>query len=228
MGSVIAGGMLAGLIHVFAGPDHLAALGPLSVRARGRAWALGLRWGLGHSSGVLVVAGLAFLLRWGLDFEALSAWGERVVGATLVVFGLWGFRSLFRDRLHTHVHLHGGEEHEHFHMHGADGGHSAPEAHAHGHAAFWIGTLHGLAGMSHLLGVLPALALPSGRATTAYLAAFALGTVVAMAAFASLLGAFASRVGLRYYRWSLGAASALCAGTGLAWIILPLAGVDLP
>ncbi len=219
-------GLLAGVLHVFAGPDHLAALAPLSVRARRGAWLVGLRWGLGHSLGVLFVAGLAFGLRRAVDLEAFGSWGERLVGATLVVLGLWGLRTLWRDRLHVHVHAHGGEEHVHFHVHGSGQNHEAPSAHVHTHAAFWVGTLHGLAGTAHLLGILPSLALPTWKETGGYLGAFALGTVGAMVLFAtvaSLLGR-----GLRLYRWSLGAASAACALVGIAWIVLPLAGVPLP
>jgi len=58
--TVCLAGILAGLLHVFTGPDHLAALAPLSLQAKRRAWAVGFRWGLGHSSGVLVVAAIAF------------------------------------------------------------------------------------------------------------------------------------------------------------------------
>jgi hypothetical protein len=47
-----------------------------------------------------------------------------------------------------------------------------------------------------------------------------------MTAFASLIGWFSS--GLRVYRWALGASSALCALTGVAWIVLPLVGIELP
>src|SRR4029450_9914430 len=42
-------------------------------------------------------------------------------------------------------------------------------------AAFAVGTLHGLAASSHLLGILPALALPSTRAAGAYLLCFCSG-----------------------------------------------------
>jgi len=224
-------GLLAGLLHVFAGPDHLAALAPLSLRARGRAWAVGLRWGLGHSSGVLVVAAVAFGLRRILPFEALSDWGERLVGVTMIALGLWGLRSLFRERLHAHDHAHDGHSHVHFHVHRPDQDHRAAGAHVHTHAAFWVGTLHGLAGTAHLVGVLPSLALPTGRETAAYLAAFAAGTILAMTAFAGTIGWAApgrSERGLRVYRWALGAASGLCALTGAAWILLPLYGVPLP
>jgi hypothetical protein len=226
MWTAAAAGLLAGALHVFAGPDHLAALAPLSLRARRRAWLVGLRWGLGHSLGVLAVAALAWALREGVDFEALGSWGERLVGGAMVLLGLWGFRSLFRDRLHAHAHSHEGREHVHFHVHGPREEHGASGAHVHAHAAFWVGTLHGLAGTAHLLGILPSLALPSLGETCGYLGAFAVGTVSAMVFFASTVGLLAR--GPRFHRWALGAASAICALVGIAWIILPLSGIPLP
>ena len=220
-------GLLAGLLHVFAGADHLAALAPLSLRAGRRGWTVGLRWGLGHSAGVVVVAVVVFGLRQVLPLEAMSTWGERLVGVTMIALGLWGLRSLFRDRLHAHEHTHGGKGHVHFHVHQPDEDHRAASAHVHTHAAFWVGTLHGLAGTAHLVGVLPSLALPTGAETAGYLTAFAIGTIVAMTAFAAAVGVTAPG-GLRVRRWALGTASALCALTGVAWIVLPLYGVPLP
>jgi len=222
-----AAGLVAGLLHVFAGADHLAALAPLSLRAGRRAWAVGLRWGLGHASGVLVVAALAFGLRQAVHLESLRGWGERLVGATLIVLGLWGLRRFFRERLHAHPHHHDDDDHVHFHVHRAGEAHDAPRAHAHVHAAFWVGTLHGLAGTAHLVGILPSLALPTAGQTAGYLVAFAVGTLAAMTAFASAIGWLSGR-GLRAYRWALGGASALCTLTGVAWIVLPLVGIALP
>ena len=222
-----AAGLVAGLLHVFAGADHLAALAPLSLRAGRRAWAVGLRWGLGHASGVLVVAAFAFGLRQAVHLESLSGWGERLVGATLIVLGLWGLRGVFRERLHAHPHHHDGDDHVHFHVHRPGEAHDAPRAHAHVHAAFGVGALHGLAGTAHLVGILPSLALPTGGQTAGYLAAFAVGTLAAMTAFAGAIGWLSQR-GLGAYRWALGGASALCALTGVAWIVLPLLGLPLP
>jgi hypothetical protein len=47
------------------------------------AWRTGVRWGIGHSAGVLGVGLLAPMLRHTLAIEALSAWGERCVGIVL-------------------------------------------------------------------------------------------------------------------------------------------------
>jgi hypothetical protein len=216
-------GFVAGAAHVLAGPDHLAALAPLSLEARRRAWRVGLKWGLGHSVGVGAVAALALGLRAALPLEPVSEWGERLVGATLLVLGCWGFRRLFRRRLHAHAHRHGEREHFHFHVHDPGEDHEAAEAHVHAHAAFWVGALHGVAGASHLLGVLPGLALPGWGARAAYLGGFAGGTVGAMTFFAAAVGWAApggTVRGLRLYRWALGAASAACVGVGVAWLAL--------
>lgn len=217
MTAVCLAGLLAGSLHVFSGADHLAALAPLSLQARHRAWTLGLRWGLGHSGGVLLVAAAAFGLRQVSDFEALSGWSERLAGVSLILLGLWGFRGLFRRRLHAHAHPHDGEEHVHFHVHPPKEDHADPQAHVHSHAAFGVGLLHGLGGTAHLLGVLPGLALVRALDTGAYLGCFAAGSIAAMTLYAALIGALADR-GLRTYRWMLGTASCACALTGFAWL----------
>jgi hypothetical protein len=225
------GGFVAGTLHVLAGPDHLAALAPLALQARRRAWKVGLRWGLGHSAGILAVAVLAFGFRQTAALDRLAGWGERLVGATLILLGLWGFRNLFRRHLHAHVHEHEGRAHLHVHVHSVGEDHRTPGAHVHGHAAFWVGTLHGLAGTAHLLGILPSLTLPAWTETAGYLTAFAAGTVGAMVLFAGLVGGLApgkTERGLRLYRGGLAAASALCALVGVAWLLLPLFGIELP
>ena len=90
-------GALAGLFHVLAGPDHLAAVGPLAIEGRHRGWVAGWTWGIGHASGVVLVAVLAILLRDLLPpIDAISAWSERVVGAALVGVGFWALRRSAR------------------------------------------------------------------------------------------------------------------------------------
>lgn len=230
-------GLAAGFVHVYAGPDHLAALGTLAVRRGRGAWVLGLRWGLGHSTGVLVVGALAFLLRGAIDLERVSFWSERLVGLVLIAIGLIGIRALLSKRVHAHAHRHdGGDEHLHFHAHAASQAHDAsrPGAapHRHRHAPFFIGTLHGAAGTSHLAGVLPALLLPTRTAAGLYLALFCAGTVAAMVSFTLLLGHAASRTagepGLRIYRGLLAVSSVAACAIGLAWLVAPVTGIPLP
>ena len=206
-------GFLAGFIHVLAGPDHVAAVAPLAARGRAHAWRHGYRWGLGHAAGVVFVTILALLFREMLPLEAISGWSERLVGVLLIALGAWTLRKALQ--IHSHEHMHGGHAHEHIHMH------ARSAAHVHPHAAFGIGTLHGLAGSSHLLGVIPALALPSSGLAVGYLLAFGAGTIVAMAAFASLVGAIASRFAVRSWlawRGLMYACSAAAFLVGSAWL----------
>lgn len=217
-------GLLAGTLHVWSGPDHLAAIAPIAVQGRGRSWMAGLRWGVGHSAGVGVVAALSLALRDVLPLDRVSGIGERLVGVLLVGIGLWGLRSALRTRVHVHQHAHDGTPHSHIHVHATPAGHERPAAHVHLHAALGIGILHGVAGSSHFLGVLPALAFPSTADAVAYLIAYAAGTIGSMAAFALGVGRLADRAavdGTRLYRGLMAACSAAAVVVGLAWLRQP-------
>ncbi len=178
-------GFLAGSIHVLSGPDHLAAITPLAVDVRRRAWMTGLRWGAGHASGVMVVGLLSLMLRDLLPLESISSWSERLVGVLLIVIGFWGIRKAMQ--FHAHEHSHDGERHVHLHVHASKRSHSHEIPHTHSHTAFAIGTVHGLAGSSHFLGVLPAIAFPHFASGLAYLVSFGVGTVLAMSLFSTVL-----------------------------------------
>ncbi|HTG43304.1 MAG TPA: sulfite exporter TauE/SafE family protein [Verrucomicrobiae bacterium] len=213
-------GLAAGAVHVISGPDHLAAIAPLAVANWRKALAIGFRWGLGHSSGVLFVGLLALVTRELLPLEALSGWAERFVGVLLIGIGLWGLRRATKSRLHAHEHTHDGTTHLHYHAHGNAHTASQKTAHQHTHTAFMVGTVHGIAGGSHFLGVVPALLLTSRIESMLYLAAFALGTVLGMIAFAGALG-FASQK-LQHqparYRLIASTASMMAILLGFYWI----------
>jgi hypothetical protein len=218
-------GFLAGAIHVYSGPDHLAAVAPLSVEGQKRSWATGCRWGLGHASGVIMVGLLSLLLRGILPVDFLSSWAERLVGVVLIGIGLWGMRKAFTNRVHTHAHSHDGSSHAHIHVHstGTAHAHGAAAEHSHTHAAFAVGTLHGLAGSSHFLGVLPALAFPTNSQAVAYLSAFGLGTVVAMISFSSVLGWLAYKFqlkGANAYRSLMCGCSGAAVVVGGYWLLI--------
>ena len=95
------------------------------------------------------------------------------------------------------------------------------DTHAHGHAAFAIGTLHGFAGTAHFLGVVPALALPTGLDTLIYIGGFALGTVFAMVAFSSAIGLWSANISAAIQTRRLLAATSLASiAVGVAWLAL--------
>ncbi len=196
--SVVIAAFAAGVIHVLSGVDHLAAVAPLSVERRARTWLTGFRWGLGHAAGVVLVGALSFLFREVLPLEALSSWAERCVGVMLIGIGIWGLRHALTRHVHVHEHVHDGDRHAHIHVHAEAAAHShvAAEtaAHAHTHAAFAVGTLHGLAGSSHFLVVLPTLALPTAMQAFAYLVVYGLGTISAMVLFSTAVAWFTRSV----------------------------------
>jgi ABC-type nickel/cobalt efflux system permease component RcnA len=232
----LATGLIAGIAHTFIGVDHLAALMPISVNRKLKAAWLGVRWGVGHSVGVIIVAVILLAFRETLasDLLFVEEWGERLVGAMLILLGLWGIRAAMRHKLHVHAHSHDGDEHSHLHVH-ADDAHDPADrsrwhAHVHKHAALGAGALHGLAGVAHLLGVVPALAAPTLAVSFAYLGGFAIGSIVSMAAFAGGFGEVTSRLGDRspgLLKGSMYFASVACLVIGVAWILLPLLGIEL-
>lgn len=234
---VMFAGVIAGITHVYLGADHLAALLPLSHGKNRQAFFIGARWGLGHSVGVLLVAvsflGLRETTDLVVDIDSLSNVGERLVGVVLILLGLFGLRTSARHRLHVHTHQHDGERHTHLHLHDAethhklsiDDGLDVSAQHAspalHGHASLIAGIFQGVAGMSFLWGILPALALTLGEASV-YLAGFTLGSIAAMTLFAGGVGMLTSRLG----EWrpdtivaSQRVASLMCCLVGLFWLV---------
>ena len=211
-------GALAGLFHVLTGPDHLAAVAPLAASDRERGWVAGWTWGVGHASGVVVVAVVAVWLRDVLPpIGVIAAWSERLVGAALIGIGIWALRRSVRLRPATHVH--GALAHAHLHV---QAGPAWIRRLGHGHAAFYMGILHGIAGSSHFFGVLPALALPTRASALLYIAAFGGGTVIAMTAFAVTIGALGART--RPVGWvqrgMMLTASVVAFSVGTWWLIV--------
>lgn len=227
---IAATGLLAGSAHIFAGPDHLAAVAPLATTQKRRQWLLGLLWGAGHSGGVWLLAVLALLLRSTLPIDIISHWSERLVGVVLILVGLWGIRRLIGTRVHAHVHRHDDEDAEHVHLHvhadGIDDAH--PHTHEHTHSALGVGLLHGLAGTSHMLGILPAVAFAKLLESVGYVIGFGLGSMLGMTLFTWGLGSLANafeRRGTRIYRTLAGASCAAAIVVGVTWLVLTLSGL---
>jgi len=216
-------GFIAGSIHVWSGPDHLSAIAPLAVRRRRNSWLAGFRWGLGHSAGVLLVGLLSLWLRGLIPVAWLSHWGERLVGVMLIGIGLWGFRSVLQKHVHTHSHSHDGEDHVHVHVHVSAEGHDDISSHRHLHLAFGIGVLHGLAGSSHFLGILPALAFPTLSEALIYIVSFGIGTIASMAVFAALMGRLAGRLDAgtgRPFRFLQSCCASAALAVGCFWLFV--------
>jgi len=221
-------GLLAGLLHVISGPDHLVALAPMAVHQPGRAVRTGAMWGLGHGLGVVALGTLGIFVRGSIDVQAWSAWAEGLVGIVLIVVGGWALRSAFKVVVHVHEHEHmpvapvaahdHDHDHDHLHVHVGKMPHDVPQAHSrHGHAAFGVGMLHGAAGVGHLFGVIPSMALPPASAAL-YLGAYLVAAVASMAGFGLVLGRLSHRASARTMRGVLGACGVASVVLGVVWV----------
>ena len=225
-------GIIASMAHVITGPDHLAAVTPLAIDSRKKSWIIGLSWGIGHTTGMLIIGGLFILVKGLLPVERISANSEVIVGIMLIAIGLWAiWRILKRKSPHQHVHPHAHTQPKflvHIHRHS----HHDHEDHFHEHkknyrqnagTALLVGIVHGFSGFSHLLAVLPALALPTRSIAFFYLTGFALGTILTMVIVSLILGTIAYRSSLRkksnfLFGFSL-SGGILAVVIGIFWII---------
>jgi len=196
-------GLAAGLLHVFSGPDHLAAVPPLALGENGsreagavrvEGWRVGLQWGIGHTTGMLVIATLLLLLREQLPLDLISAYSDRLVGLALIALGSWG---VFKAA------------------------HESSSPHTHTGTSFAMGTIHGLAGSSHIFGVLPALAFATGSESLLYLAGSGVGALAGMSAFAAGIGVLSARLTRSHRRANrlLYASSVAALVVGGVWLV---------
>ncbi|KAG6777989.1 hypothetical protein POTOM_017833 [Populus tomentosa] len=178
-------GFFAGCLHTLSGPDHLAALAPLSIgRSRMESAAVGALWGCGHDAGQVIFGLLFLLLKDRLHIEVIRTWGTRVVGLTLLVIGAMGIREASEVPTPC-VALENGERD--VSVYEALETPTVGKKKRVGFATFATGIVHGLQ-PDALMMVLPALALPSRLAGAAFLIMFLFGTVVAMGSYTVFIG----------------------------------------
>jgi ABC-type nickel/cobalt efflux system permease component RcnA len=221
---VLATALLMGALHAF-DPDHLAAVTAFITRRPSRHAALGfaLRWGLGHSATLIVVAMACALFRLAITAD-IEAAAEAAVGLTLIGVGLWVLAGLWRGSLRLEPHAHEGHRHTHLHR----PGHGTERHH---HAVFWIGALHGLAGSAGLLVIVPIALMESPLGVLAYVITFSFGVTAAMMLYAlaagGLLGRIADGPSARWYPWLAGTAGCFSLGLGVIWIARLLAAPSI-
>lgn len=222
-------GIIGSVLHVVSGPDHLVAVAPFAIEEKRKAWKIGLLWGVGHLAGMLAVGVLVILFKDLIPYEAISEHSEKSVGIILIALGIWILYKIYRQsEKHKHTHLHTNtaapkiHEHEHHHHH-----HEGEHGHPHDNSkqglltTFFVGMVHGFAGVAHFIMFLPVIGFTSTYDATKYIIGFAIGTLFAMTAFAFLMGRFAiltkadSNTGV-FRNLRIGSAIAAI-GVGLYW-----------
>src|SRR5712691_6011114 len=129
---VIAVAILLGLRHA-SDPDHLAAVTTLVASRREHtkrlAAKLGLSWGLGHATSLLVF-GLPIVLFKAYLPERVQQAAETTIGFVIVALAVWLLVRWRRGLFHLHVHQHDERVHTHAHAHT----HATRSRHAHAHS----------------------------------------------------------------------------------------------
>lgn len=228
---------LLGLAHAIEVDHMIAVTAFVSTRPALRSAAgFGLRWGLGHSLAVFLAGGILIAtgLRWPAGYDQL---GEGLVGGLLVAVGVWAMLRARKLHLHApeehgdHAHLHAHRAAATTHTHGHHE-HSAPAhppvGHHHHHAPHRdrhgitvVGLMHGLAGTSAVVALVPVTLMDRKIVGLGYLVAFGLGTIVAMTAYAVVAAAALRRASAGSLKWGrmLGRFVGMGSiGVGLWWI----------
>ena len=230
-----------GFIHALE-IDHMLAVTAFVSRRPTLVTAVrfGFRWGIGHSVAVLLAGSLLLAtgFRWSERYDRL---GEALVGAMLIGIGAWALRSTRNlhvhppdehgDHLHVHTHGHGADLHQHPHPHPEPAAQAAAESHDHAHrpsrSIGLVGLMHGLAGTTAVVALVPVTMLDRTIVGVGYLLAFGFGVTVAMTMFAAAsalamrqAAARSLRLGRTVSGW-VGAAGML---TGALWIWKAVAG----
>ena len=193
VGFILLISLLLGLRHA-SDPDHLVAVTTLiaSEEQRNRirkATFMGLSWGLGHGTTLLLV-GLPLVLLGRYLPEWIEQTAEVCIGAIIVILAVRLLVRWWRGVYHIHPHSHnGGSPHRHLHAPATD------LAHEHSHAtpfrtplsAYGVGLVHGIGGSGGLTLLLLCTIPDPGQAAGALLI-FALGTAVSMALLSTGFG----------------------------------------
>jgi high-affinity nickel permease len=193
LGVILLVSLLLGLRHA-SDPDHLAAVTTLIASGKERhrvrkAGTMGLLWGLGHGT-TLVLIGLPLVLLNQYLPEIVGKVAEVAIGCIIVLLAMRLLLRWRRGFYHVHVHTHdSGEAHRHVHSHVQD------ESHGHAHrvpqrtplSSYGVGLVHGIGGSGGLTLLLISTISDKAQATGA-LILFAVGTAVSMALLSTAFG----------------------------------------
>jgi cytochrome c biogenesis protein CcdA len=195
LGVVLLISVLLGLRHA-TDPDHLAAVTTLIASEQDRsrvrkASLMGLLWGLGHGT-TLVLVGLPLVLLGRYLPEAVQRAAEVAIGGIIVFLAIRLLLRWRRGLYHAHTHSHdGGPLHRHLHSHSG----AAGTSHEHPHdvpprtplSSYGVGLVHGVGGSGGLTLLLLSTISDKAEAAVALLL-FAAGTALSMALLSTAFG----------------------------------------
>ena len=208
--AVLTLGLLLGVRHAF-DADHLVAVSTIVSEYRNplKAIWIGVSWGLGHTTTLLLAGVLVLTIKLSLP-NRLALFFEFAVGIMLVFLGVQIFWNIRKKKVHVHPHEYEERSHWHIHSHADSSEHGhhrgfklrnwayflmagiVPGEHGHGKLvgpgkpffrlkSYVVGTIHGLAGSAALM-LLVLAGLKSTWTGISYILLFGLGSVASMGA----------------------------------------------
>jgi hypothetical protein len=243
---LVSTGSLMGIIHVLAGVDHLSALATLSVGSSWRAIRLGIRWGLGHSTGLILVTIIFLLLKGEVNMSSFKKYCDGLVGLFMIILGLQSIYSAvktYRNPQHQHLlplqqqinDLESVLSQDENKKHDSSTT-TVPSSLLHFNlkdnttqriVAFVIGVVHGIAGPGGMLGVVPAVEMKSLYSSILYLTSFTVSSTLCMGIFAAVFGEMTRRAGSTSGLMELLInlfSSLLSIAVGATWMVLSSTG----
>jgi len=184
--SILGAGFLIGMKHAL-DADHVVAVSTIVSESRKfkKAAAIGIRWGLGHTS-TLFLAGLLVIIMGIKIPEKISLSLEFGVGLILVILGVSTIRGYFVKRVHAHSHEHNNNSHLHFHYHNESKQHLHEHQTKSARSPFLIGMVHGMAGSGALM-LLVLGTVSSPIAGLLYVLVFGIGSTMGMLIISTLI-----------------------------------------
>ena len=179
-------GLILGLKHSL-DPDHVVAVSTIVSEYRNpfRSFWVGVSWGLGHTTTLLLIGIVIIALRLTIP-DRLALLVEFFVGIMLIGLGLQVIYQFRKKRVHQHRHGHERDDHQHFHSHAQNPSHPQRHHRIPGvgkpffrKKSYLVGTVHGVAG-SAALTLLVLASIESPLAGMVYILLFGLGSVLSM------------------------------------------------
>jgi cytochrome c biogenesis protein CcdA len=181
-----------GLRHA-SDPDHLAAVTTLIAseeqkRRIRKATFMGLLWGLGHAT-TLVLVGLPLVVVGQHLPEKVAQTAEVAIGAIIVVLAVRLLVRWHRGVFHAHTHSHKGDPpHRHVHSHASEGSHDHKAPLRTPFSSYGVGLVHGVGGSGGLTLLLLSTFFDARAEAAGALLIFAAGTALSMALLSTVFG----------------------------------------
>lgn len=190
---VIGLGLLVGIQHALE-VDHITAMSTQMLKLKHRkkqfrqlitdsitkSSILGIVWGAGHTTSLVLVGFLIYVLSITIEQQVFSGL-EFLVGVMLIFLGITTVYNKKINFRHKHPHKHA-DGSIHFEEHN----HNNSE-HSHSHKSYLIGLIHGLAGSGSLV-VLTAFTMYDGVDILGFIVIFGIGSIIGMSLIGGIIG----------------------------------------